>query len=799
MTPLEENYHINSTDTLEKINLKEYFERYMIHWRWFLFCILISLFCAFAYLKYANPIYRATAYIMIKDNLKSGISDELKAVADLGIVGTSSTNNPDNEIFIIKSRKIVGRMVDSLELTTCYFSLEKIKNKEIYKNNFFKLHFLKRDTAFHNLDTTFLVSRNEKETFLLKSTEGEIIKEARYNQIIQIGDKIKFKILPNKKGLNSFVDKRDIMVVIKPRDEVIDAYQSKIEVAFVHEDSSVLSLSIDDSNRVKAENILDELINQYNMDAVIDKNIVSNKTKLFIDDRLQSITFHLAGIQDNLKDYKTKFGISGSPREGQIILEVDSENNKKNIELKTQLNLINWVLQELRKSENELEPLPTNLGFTDETTSMSIINYNELVLDKLRVERNAGIKNPNLLVLKNKIKTFKKNIYKNFYNLQKSIEIQISELSYASKKVKNRISEIPEMDRGIIDIQIEKSIYSELYTYLLKKKEETSISLAITVPNAKTIDAAYSSKTTVFPRKFIVYFIALFFGLIIPFTILYLYYEFDNKIHYRKDIEKVLKIPYIGDIPNTQNHEKIIVSKTARTSTAEAFRLLRTNLNFLLSNKKSNYLAKTIFVTSTISGEGKSFVSINLAVTLALTNKKVLLLGLDLRSPKITEYLGVSDKKGITNYILDDKISIEEITFKLPQIENVDFISSGLIPPNPSELLLHQRVNDLFEVLKKKYDYIIADTAPASLVTDTLMVADYSDLFLYVVRANYLEKRMLIVPETLYKEKKLPNMAMLLNDTDSKRGYGYGYGVVEQEKKSRLGKIYSDIKKYFKV
>ena len=318
---------------------------------------------------------------------------------------------------------------------------------------------------------------------------------------------------------------------------------------------------------------------------------------------------------------------------------------------------------------------------------------------------------------------------------------------------------------------------------MLTKKEEISISLAITVPNAKIIDVAFGSDNPVSPNKKTIYLIAVAAGLLLPFILIYIVLLWDTKFHNRKDIEDNLSIPYLGDIPSSEGADKLIVKKDTRTSTAEAFRILRTNLNFMLPKTSEGSSAKVLFLTSTISGEGKSFVSLNLAATLALTNKKVLLLGLDLRAPKITEYLGVAERKGVTNYILDDKLNVDDLKFTIPEVENVDFISSGLIPPNPSELLLNTRVNELFEIVKKDYDFVIVDTAPISLVADTLLIADFADIFLYVARANFLNKRLLIIPKKLYEEKKLPNMAIVLNDTDSKRGYGYGYGYLESKKK----------------
>jgi len=258
----------------------------------------------------------------------------------------------------------------------------------------------------------------------------------------------------------------------------------------------------------------------------------------------------------------------------------------------------------------------------------------------------------------------------------------------------------------------------------------------------------------------------------------------DTKVHTKKDINEHTTIPFLGDVPHSETKEKIVVNAGARSSTAEAFRLIRTNIDFMLSNVITNK-GKTIFITSTTSGEGKSFVSINLASSLALSGKKVLLVGMDLRAPKVTEYLGIPDKKGVTNYITNQDILLDDLKFNVPQLENLDIISSGAIPPNPAELLMRNRVTNLFEEVRNNYDYILVDTAPVNLVTDTLLISKFADIFIYVTRANYLDKRMLIVPETLYRDKKLPNLAIVLNDTDTNKGYGYGYGYGYEDTKKK--------------
>ncbi|NCP85616.1 MAG: chain length determinant protein, partial [Bacteroidetes bacterium] len=476
MASKAENFETNSLENPDTINIKEYFQRYSIYWRWFLVGMLLSLIIAFVYLRFTKPQFEAKAYITIKDNLKSGISDELKAFSDLGIVGVNSTNNPENEIFIINSRKIVGNMVDSLELTVRYFSKGSIKDEEIYKKNYFKINFINKDPIFNNLDSTFIVSYMGKNRLLLKDLDGKLIKEVRYNEIIDCEKLGKFKITPISKNAQNWDEKSEVMVVIKPRNKAIDAYQSRIKVETIDENSSVLSLSIADPIKLKAENILDELIKQYNIDAVIDKNIVSNKTNDFIEQRLQSISLQLALIQDNLKDYKTEFGITGYLKEGEIALNAATDYSKKIIELKTQLSLIDWVQQEMNKNKKNIDVLPVNLGFSDGITSKSISEYNELVLEKLRLEGNSGDKNPNLLMLTSQIKILKQSLFENFSNLKKSLEIQTENAIEESKKAQSKVSSMPLIERGIIDIQRQKLIYGELYSYLLKKKEELAIS-----------------------------------------------------------------------------------------------------------------------------------------------------------------------------------------------------------------------------------------------------------------------------------------------------------------------------------
>ena len=329
----------------------------------------------------------------------------------------------------------------------------------------------------------------------------------------------------------------------------------------------------------------------------------------------------------------------------------------------------------------------------------------------------------------------------------------------------------------IRDVTRKQQTKEQLYLYLLQKREETAITLGVADPNAKIIDKAESSPYKVAPKKKMAYLFALVIALLIPFSIFYLRDILDSKIHTREDIEKVLSIPIIADIPKLQGKKtRYLIKREDHSGIAEAFRILRTNISFILPKTASNNDGKVVFVTSSIAHEGKSLVSTNLGTALSHANKKTLILGLDIRAPKIEPYLGVRSKQGVTNFIINSDIEPKDIIVSAPDNENLDIITSGDLAPNPAELLMNVRIKELFDFAKENYEYIIVDTAAFSMVTDTLLLSKFADAFIYVIRANYLDKRMLKYVNFLYKEKRLPNMALLLNGVDQKKTYGYGYG-----------------------
>ena len=759
--------YINKQEENDTINIREELEKYLIHWKWFLLGISFFVGFAFLYLRYTTPQYKATASILIKDNKNSGISAELAAFEDLGIVG-GSANNTDNEIEILKSRKIIGRVVDSLQLNINYFIEGRVITSQLYKDSRVKIVFQEKPKS--NIDTSFIIKVLNEKSFELNTTQSEIISKHNFNDIVN-SDIGNFKI--ENKLFEKPNENKEFIIKIFPREKIIDSYRNSISVSPVNKKSSVLTLSLTYPVRKKAEDVLDELVKQYNLDAIADKNEVSEKTSEFIKERLQKVSKDLASLDDDAKNYKSSKGFTGVSREAELILESVKRNDSKLMTLRTQNEVIKWTQDYLNKNSDNNQIIPS-LGVEDPVIGKAIEEYNKLIQKRNTLSVNAGGKNPTLIDYESKIANLSKGLKQSLTNTKKSLDLQINQFKIHSGKVNAQVASIPAKERGYIDIARQLEIVSGLYGYLLKKKEESDISLAVTVPNAKIIDKGYSSHLPVSPKKSIIVLAALLLGLIIPFIILYLKNLLDTKVHTKNDIESTISIPFLGDVPNSESKEKVVVGHDVRSSTAEAFRLLRTNLDFMLTSNKDK--CKTIFITSTTSGEGKSFISINTASTLALSGKKVMLVGMDLRAPKVTEYLGIPDRKGVTNYITNESLNLNDLKFSIPEVKNLDIIASGVIPPNPAELLMTDRIEKMFSQLESEYDYLIVDTAPVNLVTDTLLIAKYADMFMYVTRANYLDKRLLSVPQALYNEKRLPNMAIVLNDTDPKRSYGYGYG-----------------------
>jgi len=754
-------------------SIREQIEKYLAHWKWFLFAVIIALTCAFIYLRYATPLYRASTTILVKDDKKGGLASEFSALSDLGMFG-GSKSNVDNEVEVLRSRTLIYNTVEELKLNVHYINHGRVKSVELYKNS--PIIFLfspkeKRDKKFKKV--IFQVQSVTNDTYKLSYGDKEI-GAFKYNRLISTSFG---NISVTKSNRNNAEPNEEFSIdcVVSSLPKETQSFKSRLNVNPLSKNTSVVELSIVDEVPERGEDFLNTLVELYNQGASEDKNQVAEKTSEFIGQRLDYITNELTDVEKDVEGFKNQNKLTDIQSETKLFLENASEYDKKRIETEIQLNVIGSMISFLKSSKPE-DLIPTNIlsSGSDSEAAGLIAQYNTLVIERNRIAAGATLDNPVVKNADTKINALKSNIGQSLLRMQSSLTIKKRNLDKQESEIGGRKAQVPRLEREFRIIDRQQKVKEALYLYLLEKREETALTLAATEQSAKVIDAALSSEVPVSPKRSIIYLGAFIIGLIVPFGIIYTRDLLNTKIKTRQEIEKRLAIPFLGDVPKSDSHEEMI-NTNSRSGSAEAIRIVRTNLEFMLTGT-STERGKVIFVTSTIPGEGKTFISVNLAGTIALSGKKVLLVGMDIRNPKLAEYITIRSE-GVTNYLSKQDKDLSSYITKLDNFEDFHVLSSGVIPPNPVELLMNDKINKMFAELKETYDYIIVDTAPVSVVTDTLLIAKNADAFIYVVRANYLDKRLLHVPEMFYNQKKLPNMSLVLNATEvMNKGYGYGYG-----------------------
>lgn len=759
--------------------LKTFFEKYLNHWRWFVISANISLFLVFMYLRYTPPQYQAISTILVKEEKKGEMLSEMSSFAELGL-SNGLKRNIDNEIEILKSRTLVKRVVEKLNLNTFFIVEGRVMDGDIYGKVPIEVYFVDKSNQFYKKEIKLKFSELTPHTFLL---EDEILEDTPK---IIISDKKEFKYMElistpygrliikksHSNGNSNADNLQSIRIVINPIDKVVESFMMRLKVEPINEKSSVVSISVTDPVEKRAETFLDYLIQIYNEDVAADKALISDNTSKFISNRLKLVTQELEGVEHDVQSFKRSNALTDITSESKLFLEGSNEYDKKGAETEIQLNVVSSMIDFMKKSTNS-DLLPSDI-ITGQGDASGLINsYNQLVLNRNRILKSATMSNPSVIKMDQQITSLKSTIIESLLQLQSRLNIQKRDLDMNVGVLDGKIGKIPVQERQFRVIARQQQVKEALYLYLLQKREETAISLSAAEPIIKVIDMAKTGETPVFPKKNMIYFAGLLLGLLVPFGIIYTDDLLDTKIKNRSDIEAKINLPFIGDVPTSDSPLKIVAAD-CKTSSAEALRIIRTNLNFMLS-KVPEGTAKTIFVTSTFPKEGKTFISVNLAATFALSGKKVLLIGMDIRNPRLDGFMPMPEQ-GVTNYLSSKKMSVKDLIVKCAGYKDFYVLPSGIIPPNPAELLMSEKVDVLFETLKTQYDYIIVDNSPVSIVADTLLIAKNADCFIYVVRANFLDKRMLNIPNELYKEEKLPNMCLLLNDTDTGKGYGKGYG-----------------------
>jgi capsular exopolysaccharide synthesis family protein len=759
----------SENDLEDSVNFREVLEKYLIHYKWFLVSIFSLLMLSFFYLRYEMPKFEVSSTILIKDKDKGSSLDQLGAFEDLGIF-SSNNNSLENEIHILTSRRLMKRVVEDLQLNVKYFIESSPYDKEQFPDSPLILNMTDKNRQNFDFSGSFkiLVKSSQRFEFFDSEDESMGVKEFGLPFNTQFGE---IRVSLNDSWKDKLTN-RTVIVKINRLDPVIDRYNNALQVQPIDDKSRVIGISIKETVKEKGLAVISNLIEQYNEDAVEDKNQVYFKTTEFLNDRIVLITSELNAIENTVEQFKTSKGLIDTKAGADIFLQSSSVNESQLIDANTQLQLIDYMIAELNRN-TAFDPLPSNIGLAEQSIITLIAEFNNLVSQRNRILRSSTLKNPLVVNFDLQLKALKDNLSNSLVNMKSSLLIQINALNRQSGRIGSRIASVPKNEKEYTDIVRQQETKNAVYLFLLQKREESILSNAISINKARIVDTAYTNGYPVSPKPGVTYFAAFLLGVLIPACVIFAKEALDTKIHSEKDIAK-LKIPYLGDIPLSASKKNLYISGNDNSNIAESFRYLRTNINFMLDSKQ---MGKTVFVTSTQSHEGKTFTAINLASSLAISGKKTILLALDLRAPKIEKYLNIEAKPGVTNFIKNNNLEVNEITNKHPKIKDLSLMYSGSIPPNPVELLMSSRVSTLFAHLKENFEYIIVDTAPVGMVTDTIQIGKHADLTIYVMKANYLDKRKLHIPDKLNKEKKLHNMAILINGSDHSKGaYGYGYG-----------------------
>ena len=789
----------NKEPGIQEPTLREQIEQYSRYWPWFVLFVILSLAISFLYLRYATPVYQTVATILIKDEKNSAVS-ELAAFQDLGLIGSLNQSGFENEMQILKSKSLTERVVKELDLNIRYFNEGNIRSAELFGNLPFRVTLLTPQDSLKFPSPPLFVSLISDQKFELWEEEGGK-KEYNYGERISlsVGNIMLTPILENLERRDEGLYSNPIKVLISSVSATGDNYRQSIKTEQITQLSSVIQITLNSSNPKKAEAVLNVLIKQYNQDAMEDRNMVARNTADFINGRLQIITKELDSVESGKVDFKERNKLTDIAVEGQLFLQNESEFNKRQMEVEMQLELVRTMIDYVKKG-NDADLLPANLGIEKEGVSSAVSAYNQLVMERNRLLGSSTAKNPVILNLNEQINAVRSTVLESLNNAKISLQIARSDLNAQDARVNSKISAIPAKEKTFRSITRQQDIKEALYLYLLQKREENAISLAVTTPKAKVVDYAYTNNLPVSPKKNIIMLAGLVIGLLIPFGFIYVRGLLDNKIRNRIYIERnASDVPVIGEIPLLDKKTSEVIEKNDRSILAESFRILRTNLEYLFIGGDSHETernGRTIFVTSTVKGEGKTLVSYNLALTLANSGAKVVLVGGDIRNPKLHRYIAeVAYKKGVVEYLVHEESNIEDYLNISDHNENLSVLFSGTIPPNPAELWMRPRTKQLFQELKEKFDYVIVDTAPCMLVTDTFLISKYADITLYVLRAGYTEKRLIDFPVDSIKSKKLKNVAFVLNNV-SEVNYGYGnkysytYGAREETFWQRMRKSF---------
>ncbi len=773
-----------SVEEEEKINIPSFLQKYFFdHWYWYLLCIGLTTTMAYGYLKFSNRVYEIRSQLLIKEDKSKNFAPGEKLLKDLNLFGASE--NVANEIRILSSFSLMNKVVDALNLSTTFSYKYWIKSIPAYEDfpiilDTFSLSPLTIRSAEYNDEggLSFQVEPIDYQQF--NFYRGDIIMgKFNFGEMASTPyGSFRLIVIPT---LDLVADSTYHLTFTNPS-VTTENYLKKLSVNLVDLEATIVELRLTEVIPERGKTILNQLIEFYNEQTIANKNNITRNSLKFINERLDGITQELNAVEENVEQFKKINAIGGDAATNlDLVMKEMSKYNEEQTNLEVQLSILE-SMDTYTGKPNEFPLIPSSLILANTALERLIEPYNNLVLNRRKLLETAKDSNPLLMSNQQQLNSLQAVIRTTINNLKGDLNKKLSSIQGLNQDLVGRLRQVPTQERGLLKIKRQQSIKENLYLFLLQKREETALSLIATTTNSTTIDLPRVSMKPISPKGSLVYLSGLFSGFLLPFFLLVGKDMLQSRIQTEEDIQQISKLPILGSINRKRQKKNIVVYKNVRTAIAERFRLIRTNLQF--QNKKAQ---QTLLVTSSISGEGKTFVALNLALSFALTRQKTILLELDLRKPKLANHLGLAAIKepGVTDFLAGES-TLDDICQKVPDT-NLSFIPCGSIRTNPQELLLEDALSDLFIHLKEEFDVIIVDSPPIGLVSDALLFSEFITNTLYIVRAGVTKKQMLENAGDFLRKDKLTKPTILFNGVNMKRGYGYkryayggNYGYYEQ-------------------
>lgn len=763
----------NWKDTSASTSVTDIIFDYLRYWKWFILSVAVFLIIGVTIILVTQKQYKSSLSILLNED-KGTSKGNAAAEFDLEALGLlSTTNNIENEVAILSSPDLMRSVVDTLNLQTVYYITQRLRKVELYNQ-----------TPFHvTLEPVDKKGIGNIQFYIQKNGTGYEISGTYEDLFASEEKKIneKYESLPNEIKLDdaaikieltgkNVIEHEKYYVQINDIYSTVSALNGALSVSPTSKTSSVLNIGLIGNNTAKGAAILRELVKQYNEMNVNIKNEIAYNTAIFINDRLKEISVELGDAEENVVDFKQKNQITDLSTEAQLFVQQTGENEQKLLEVETQLNVISLIERFVQNPANKFSVIP-NIGIADLGLAQIINDYNNKLLVSEVQLKGLGEENPTRIRLTDDINNMRSSISNSLKNVKQTYNISKQDLLKQSSSTKSRVLSVPQQERGLIEKVREQRIKENLFLFLMQKREETNLSIASTANKARIIVSPLEDIHPIAPKSNIIVLSVLILGFLCPIVIIYLINLFKVQIRSRSELERLSEVPIIGQIGKNEVKDQVVIRSNQSSGIAEMFRSLRNNLNFILKHKSN----QTILVTSTASGEGKTFISVNLSMSFALSGKKVLIVGGDIRNPKLRNYVQVSRNKGLSDYLVSDD-SWRNYVNDSGLNDNLKVMVAGTIPPNPNELLMEPRLKEFMLQAREEFDFVIFDTAPVGLVSDTYLIDEYVDVTLYIVRENVTPRAAVDFMNMQKSEGKLINMYLVLNDSYLDSSYRYGYG-----------------------